>query len=148
MSRWRTSAWSGALIGVVAAGVLTWLVREGVQAFRSGAQSGVTSLAGPGWLLLAVGAVLVLVVGGADFHPLIPAVPAVWFLLLFGPLLVGVAGLPDWYPEWMRSYFLVTGSAAVFIVTGVLVAATVAAFVRRRLFASEPADVEAEEVRS
>lgn len=146
-SHWRTSAWSGAAIGIVAAVVLTWLVLEGVQAFLSAMQRGATTLAGPGWLLLAVGAVLVVVVVGADFHPLIPAVPAVWFLLLFGPLLVGVGALPDWYPEWMTSYFLKTGSAAVYIVTGVLVAGTIAALVRRRLVSSEHAAVEDEEAR-
>lgn len=142
---WRTSSWIGAAIGVVAAFVLTWLVREGWQVLLSAVQEGVATIAGPGWLLVALGVVLVAVVVGADFHPLISAVPAAWFLLLFGPSLAGMQmGTPRWYPDWMTSYLLQAISPAAFIVTGVLVAGTIAAYVRR-LFASKPAVVEPEE---
>lgn len=82
---WRTSPWIGAAIGVVAAAVLTWLVREGWQAFLSSGQEGF-NIAGPGWLLLTLGVTLVAIVVASEFHPLISAVPAVWFLLLFGSL--------------------------------------------------------------
>lgn len=143
---WRTSSWIGAAIGVVAAVVLTWLVREGWQVLLSAVQEGVATIAGPGWLLVALGVVLVAVVVGADFHPLIAAVPAAWFLLLFGPTLAGMEmGTPGWYPDWMTSYSLQAISPAPFIVTGVLVAGTIAAYVRHRLFASEPAAAEPEE---
>lgn len=143
---WRTSSWIGAAIGVVAAVVLTWLVREGWQVLLSAVQEGVATIAGPGWLLVALGVVLVLIVVGADCHPLIAAVPAAWFLLLFGPSLTGMQmGTPRWYPDWMTSYALQAISPAAFIVTGVLVAGTVAAYVRQRLFASEPEAVEPEE---
>lgn len=130
-SRWRTSYWSGAAIGVVAAVVLTWLVREGWQAFVSAGQEGL-AFAKPGWLLVLVGTVLTATVVGAQFHPLIPAVPAVWFLLLFGPGLIGDFRPTDWYPEWMQTYILVAMSPAVFVVIGVLAAATIAAYVWRR----------------
>lgn len=145
--QWRTSVWTGAAIGVAAAGVLTWLVRDGWQALMSALGDGV-ALAGPGLLLLGVGAILTAIVVGAQFHPLISAVPAAWFLLLFGPsLALGVAGTPGWYPDWMRSYFLLAVSPAVFIVTGVLVATTIQVYVWRRPFSSQPAAVEAEEAR-
>lgn len=145
---WRTSSWIGAAIGVVAAVVLTWLVREGWRALLSAVQEGVATIAGPGWLLLAVGVILVAVVVGAEFHPLIAAVPAAWFLLLFGSFLAGMAmGTPGWYPDWMTSYALQAISPAAFIVTGVLVAGAIAAYVRR-LFASEPGAAEPEEAHS
>lgn len=143
---WRTSSWIGAAIGVVAAVVLTWLVREGWQVLLSAVQEGVATIAGPGWLLVALGVVLVVIVVGADFHPLIAAVPAAWFLLLFGPSLAGMQmGTPRWYPDWMISYALQAISPAAFIVTGVLVAGTIAAYVRHSPSASEPTTVESEE---
>lgn len=143
---WRISPWIGATIGVVAAGALTWLAREGWQAFVSSGQQGF-DFAGPGWLLLGLGVILLAVVFGSEFHPLISAVPAVWFLLLFGFTLLGMEVIPDWYPEWMTSYVLVTMSPAVFVVIGVLVGATITAYVRRSLFASEPVAAEMEETR-
>lgn len=148
----RISPWSGAAIGIFAAAVLTWLLRESAQALRSALRSfdateSAGALAGAFWLLLAFGAILVAIVLAAQFHPLISAVPAAWFLVVFGPVLVGVLGTPDWYPEWVRSYFLETASEAGPLITGVLVAGTVAAYVRRRRSSPEPADVEAQESR-
>lgn len=147
-SHWRTSPWSGAAIGVVVAAVLTWLVREGVQALRfATTRVDEGALASAFWLLLAVGVILAVVVFAAQLHPLIAGVPAAWFLVVFGPVLLGVLGTPNWYPEWMRSYFLQVGGEAAFVVTGVLVAATITAFFRRRLFSSEPANVDVGEAR-
>ncbi len=54
-------------------------------------------------------------------------------------------GTPGWYPEWMISYILQAISPAAYMVTGVLVAGTITAFVRRRLSSPGPADVGAEE---
>lgn len=102
------------------------------------------AFAGPAWLLFDLGVILVAVVVGAEFHPLISAVPAAWFLLLFGFSLLGMATVPGWYPDWMTSTVLLATSPAPFIVAGVLVAATITAYVRRR-FASEPEAVEIEE---
>lgn len=53
-------------------------------------------------------------------------------------------GTPRWYPDWTTSYLLQAINPAAFIVTGVLVAGTITAYVRR-LFASEPAALEPEE---
>lgn len=133
----RISPWSGTAIGILAAAVLAWLLRESSDALRSALRSlglteGAGGLAGAFWLLLAFGGILVAIVLAAQFHPLISAVPAAWFLVVFGPVLVGVVGTPEWYPEWVRSYFLETASEAGPLITGVLVAGTVAAYVRRR----------------
>ncbi len=146
----RISPWNRAAIGVVAAAVLAWLLRASAQALRSAlrpadAAESAAALMGAFWLLLAFGAILAAIVLAAQFHPLISAVPAAWFLVVFGPVLVGVLGTPDWYPGWVRSYFLETASEAGPLITGVLVAGTVAAYVRRRRSSPEPADVEAQE---
>lgn len=146
-STWRISPWIGAAIGVVVAAVLTWLVREGWQALLSRVQEGGLAVAGPGWLLLALGVILVAVVVGSEFHPLISAVPAAWFLLLFGFSLVGMTTLPDWYPDWIASTVMLAISPAPFIVAGVLVAATITAYVRHSLFASKPVAAEMDETR-
>lgn len=142
-SHWRISPWSGAAVGVVAAVALAWLLRESAQALRSALRSvdnavGAGALMGAFWLLLAFGVILVATVLVAKFQPLISAVPAAWFLVVFGPVLVGVLGTPDWYPDWVRSYFLETASEAGPLITGVLVGGTVAAYVRRRLTPSHP----------
>lgn len=144
--RWRTSPWGGAAIGVVAAAVLAWLLARSQQALRfvnfvESPETLVSAL----WLFLAVGAFLVAIVYAAQFHPLISAVPAAWFLVVFGPVLFGVLGTPDWYPRWVRSYFRVAGIEAGPLITGVLVAGTVAAYVRRRRSSPEPGPVEVEE---
>lgn len=145
----RLSAWSGATIGVVVAAALSWFVREAVQALRFAATRTVDegALTGAFWMLVAVGVILVAVVFAAQLHPLIAAVPAAWFLVVFGPVLLGVLGTPNWYPEWVRSYYLQVGGEAAFVVTGVLVAATITAFFRRRPFSSEPASVDVGEAR-
>ena len=150
--RWRISPWIGAAIGVVSAAVLAWLLREGQQALRSALRSPSAAesegaLSGAFWLLLAFGVILVVVVLAAQVQPLISAVPAVWFLVVFGPVLLGVLGTPDWYPEAVRSYFLETAGEAGPLITGVLVAGTVAAYVRLRRSSPERADVEVEVAR-
>jgi hypothetical protein len=149
-SRWRTAPWSGAAIGFVAAVVLAWLLREGQQALRASSRSvdpaqSEATLVGAFWLLFALGAVLVVVMFAARFHPLIPAVPGAWFFVVFGPALLGVMGTPDWYPEWLRSYFLQTAGEAGPLVTGVLVTATAAGWVLRRPSTPEPVGTEVEE---
>jgi hypothetical protein len=151
-SRWRIPAWSGASIGVVAAALLAWFLREAQQVLRSALRSlgpaeSEGLVTGAFWLLFAVGAVLVAIVVAARFHPLISAIPAVWFLIVFGPTLLGVLGTPDWYPDWVHSYFLQTAGEAGPLVTGVLVVGTVAAYVRSRRTSPEPVAVETEESR-
>lgn len=146
----RISPWSGAAIGVGAAAVLAWLLRASAQALRSAlrtldAAESAEALMGAFWLLVAFGAILVAIVLAAQFQPLISAVPAAWFLVVFGPVLVGVLGTPDWYPDWVRSYFLETASEAGPLITGVLVVGTVAAYVRRGLSSPEPVAAEVEE---
>jgi len=148
MRTWRMSTWSGAAIGVAAAAVLTWLLREGVETFFASARlarDGGT-FAGSGWLGFALGAVVAAVVFGAQFHPLISAVPAAWFLILFGPSLFGVVGAPDWYPDWMRSYVPRLLSVAVFVVTGLLVAVTLKVYVWSRPRSSGSTAIDVEEV--
>lgn len=148
-SRWRLSAWSGAAIGVATAAGLSWFWREGQQALLSSifALEGEGSRMAAFWLLFALGAVLVAVVVAAQFHPLISAIPAAWFLIGFGPVLFGSLSTPAWYPEWLSTYSLERAGEAAPLITGVLVTATVAAYVRRRLPSPDPVDAEAEEVR-
>lgn len=133
MEELRLPSWSGALIGVAAAAALTWLLRQGTQEFLSAVRTADSrGLMASGWLLILGSFILAAVLWSPRFHPLITGVPAAWFLIRFGPTLLGTAGTPDWYPEWIGRYILQDLNEAAFIVTGLLVAATLGELFRRR----------------
>lgn len=129
----RLGAVSGAVLGVVAVFVISWLTLSGTQAFFDATRSpDNASLALAGLWLLLGGLVLGLIGFGGRFHPLIPGLPAIWFLIVLGPSLVGLGGPPSWFPEFITSFFLRSGSPAVFMTLGYLILATVVSLLRRR----------------
>lgn len=133
MDGWTLPSWSGALIGVAAAVALTWLLRQGTQEFLWAVRTADSGrLTASGWLLILGSLILAAVLWSARFHPLITGVPAAWFLIRFAPTLLGAAGTPGWYPEWIGRYILQDLTEAAFIVTGLLVAATLGELFRRR----------------
>lgn len=77
-----------------------------------------------GWALFVSGLVLAVVLWAAVLHPLIPGIPAAWFLIRFAPTLLGAAGSPSWYPDSIGRHILVDLDASAFILTALLVAAT------------------------
>lgn len=129
----RLPAWAGGLVGIVAGVLLTWLLREGMQTFRFGAQMAeIGAVTRGSWLLILASFVLAAVMWSARLHPLIIGIPAAWFLIRFAPALFGAFVVPDWYPEWLGNYILPDLNSSAYIVTGLLVAATVDAVLRRR----------------
>lgn len=136
----RLPTWAGALAGVGAATVLTWLLREGSQSFRAAIDlAQVERLTGAGWLLTLAGVVLAAVLWSARIHPLIVGVPAVWFLVRFAPLLLGAGTVPSWYPEWITNHVLVDANGASFLTMALLSVATLAELISHRQ-TSSPAD--------
>lgn len=140
-------AWAGGLVGVAGAALLTWLLREGMHTFRFGIElTEIGSVRAGSWLLVLGSGVLAAVMWAGRLHPLITGIPAAWFLIRFAPALFGAFGTPGWYPEWLGRYILPDFNSSSYIVTGLLVVATVAAVLRWR---SRPASVlETEQVAS
>lgn len=129
----RLGAVSGAVLGMIAVFVISWMTLSGTRAFHDATRSpDNTSLAFAGLWLLVGGIVLGLVGFGGRFHPLIPGLPAIWFVILLGPSLVGLGGPPSWFPEVITSFFLRAGSPAVFMILGYLILATAVSLLRRR----------------
>jgi len=142
MRDWRLPIWAGGLLGVAAAAVLTWLLREGYQSFRAAIDlADFESLTGAGWLFVLGGVVLAAVLWSARIHPLIAGVPAAWFLVRFAPLLLGVETVSGWYPEWLSNHVLVDANGVSFLTMTLLSVATCAGlFSHRRFDASATED--------
>ncbi|MFP3880946.1 MAG: hypothetical protein ACLFRT_02700 [Actinomycetota bacterium] len=129
----RLGVVSGAVLGTASIFLLSWLTLVGTRAFNNATSSpDNVSLAFAGLLLLVGGLVLGLVGFAGRFHPLIPGLPAIWFGIVFGPSLAGLGGPPSWFPEFITSFFLRTGSSAVFMIFGYLILATAVSLLRRR----------------
>ncbi len=139
----QVPAWIGALTGVVAAAALTWVLNEGSRALALAVRVQQGSLASAGWLLVAAGILLVAVLWGASLHPLVTGVPAAWFLLRFGPSLVGIYVFPTWYPTWLQTSVLEGLGDTAFVITGILLTATLLALARRRSTSRSLSQVEA-----
>lgn len=129
----RLGVVSGAILGVASSFLLSWLTLVGTRSFLTATrQIDNPSLAFAGlWLLLA-GLVLGSIGFAGRYHPLIPGLPTIWFVIVLGPSLVGLGGPPSWFPEFITSFFLRTGSPAVYMIFGYLILATVVSLMRRR----------------
>lgn len=129
----RLGVVSGAVLGMASAFLISWMTLSGTRAFLNATRSpDNTSLAFAGLWLLVGGLVLGLIGFGGRFHPLIPGLPAIWFVIVLGPSLVGLGGPPSWFPGFITSFFLRAGSPAVFMILGYLILATVVSLLRRR----------------
>lgn len=124
-AKWRWPAWAGAAGGVVAAVLLSVGLRVGTITLRRGLSLNDRGDISEGIaLLLLTGVVFAAVVGLPRLHPLLPGIPAVWFGILYLPALF-IPWPGGWMPEWMMSHFLATAMPAPFVLTGLLLAATV-----------------------
>lgn len=129
----RLGVVSGAILGIASSFLLSWLTFVGTRSFLTATRSpDNASVAFAGLLLVLGGLVLGLIGFAGRYHPLIPGLPAIWFAIVFGPSLVGLGGPPSWFPEFITSFFLRSGSPAVFMIFGYLILATVVSLLRRR----------------
>lgn len=129
----RLGVVSGAAMGTIAAFVISWLTLVGTRSFLTATRSpDNASFAFAGLLLLVAGLVLGSIGFAGRYHPLIPGLPAAWFAIVLVPSIIGLGGPPSWFPEFITSFFLRTGSPAVFMVFGYLILATVVSLLRRR----------------
>lgn len=118
--------WAGMTAGVVAAAVISLLLRQGTVAGQEGVQRFDVAEFRTGFAVLLISGVVVGAVALlARKHPLLAGIPAAWFLILYGPAAFSGTA-PSWFPAWMTEHFLVTASPAAFLATGVFVAATAA----------------------
>lgn len=123
----------GIALGVVSAFVLSWLSEWATRVFVDAAGDGDNiSLALAGLLLLTMGVVLGIIGFAGRYHPLVPGVPAIWFVILLGPSLIGLGGPPSWLPDFVSQLFLRLAGPAVYVMFGYLVLATGVALFRRR----------------
>lgn len=126
--RWVLPLWGGAAVGVVFTVVLSWLLYEGSRLFRVGFDLLDRSKGVPALILLFLAGVLVgVLVAAPRLHPLVAGFPAIWFAIVFGGPMVRRSFIPpDWYPDWINRYFIVTRSPAPWVILGALVVVTAA----------------------
>lgn len=129
-TKWIWPAWAGGIGGVVAAVALSFLLRQGTGTLTRGLQLAETGTIRTAISLLLLGG---LVAGAVTIlprlHPLLPGIPAAWFVVVYVPALFS-GGPAGWHPTWMTNHFLMTASAGPFLLTGVLVVATITSLFR------------------
>ncbi len=129
----RLGILSGAVLGTIAAFVISWLTLSGTRAFRDAATSSDNASLAFAGLLLVVGGLVLGMIGFANrYHPLIPGLPAIWLAIVLGPSIIGLGAPPSWYPDLVVDFFLRAASPAVYMVFGYLILATTLSLLRRR----------------
>lgn len=125
-SRWPWPAWVAAVAGLAATAAMSVTLRVGSGALLRGLSVTEQAEIGEGVaLLILTGLVVATAVVAYRVHPLLPGIPALWFTIVYIPAMF-MPWPADWLPEWISSHFLLTASAAPFVITGVLLGATAA----------------------
>lgn len=129
----RLGILSGAVLGIIAAFVISWLTLSGTRAFLDATRSPDNASLAFAGLLLIVGGLVLGVIGFANrYHPLIPGLPAIWLAVVLLPSIIGLGVPPSWYPDLVVNFFLRVASPAVYMVFGYLILATSVSLLRRR----------------
>lgn len=133
MDRQTLPWWQGALYGVAAATATSLLLAWGSTALRDGASMSRdhTQIRLGVLLLLATGGLVAGVAYQARLSPLIPGIPALWFVFVFRPFVIGPSSL-SWYPGWVTEFAVTVDYTVGVILVGTMVIATVVAYVSHR----------------